>query len=136
MLISKTLRRRIGEIHGYHADADERQSLLKLLQTYPLWLRTAYDLPICGVLVEFELGSNRTPCCPSAEFMKNYEPTREFSFYWMRPRLVVSELVESRKGALLLSNNIVPIGMCPMGGDNYYVKCDGASGDTPLIRVY
>lgn len=54
--------------------------------------------------------------------MDPYDPETEFEFTWISPLHLIEEACNTYAGPKVYAAGFLPIGLCPMGGDSYYLR--------------
>ncbi len=137
--LNEVLSRRRKELTGRPAKGDDISRLRQMLFGTPfMTLSDVYcAFPVSGMVVQFTVDNDKIGKSPDTDFMCKYDSARDHEFYWMTPNQVAEEVEQAIAGPYFLANGFLPIGMCAMGGDGYFL---GSSVDKPdilsLLRVY
>lgn len=137
--LNEVLSRRRKELTGHPAKAEDIARIRRMLLGTPfMTLSDIYsEFPVSGMVVQFTVDKSKIIRSPDADFMREYDSVRDHEFYWMTPNQVAEEVEEAIAGPCLFANGFLPIGMCAMGGDGYFLAMPVDKPDIlSLFRVY
>ena len=136
--ILEALDARKSDIAAYQATEQDLDALSSILvgNRYAPIVEAYRTYPLSGMLVSFSIQSGKVapPAWPSSG---EFESSRDHEFDWLSPLQIIAELKNTLGGAAAFSNGYVPIGMCAMGGDWYFIKLSMESNPTiSLHRIF
>ena len=139
--IYEALGSRAGEITGNRATSEEVAQLASRLEgpEFATLLRIFRDFPVCGMGVAFTLDSDKNAAPPADESDSEIEYDSEYDheFDWLSAAQVLDEIDNALAGPVALRAGFVPIGMCAMGGDGYFLRIlTPQKAPVGLYRVY
>jgi len=137
--VFESLVRRRSELRGQIAASKDVDALaVQLTDVAFSGIVEAYRaLPVSWMNMDFVVDDHGNAQSPGPDFMEDYDPGREYSILWMTPAHIIEDIVRRPRGRIVYAAGFLPFGMCPMGGDGYYLRFSEVSSRlTPLYRVY
>ncbi len=137
--IREILRRRTPELRGFLApqsDIDRLASLTTATRFAEI-VEVYREFPVCGMTLQFVVDKVGCTNPPGPLFMDPYDPETEFEFTWISPKHLTEEICNTYAGPEVFAAGFLPIGLCPMGGDSYYLGFRPVDAERmALFRVY
>lgn len=136
--IREILLKRTRELRGFLApqsDIDRLASITAATRFADI-VEVYREFPVCGMTLQFVVDGGGCTIAPGPSFMDPYDPETEFEFTWINPQHLIEEVCNTYAGPKVLAAGFLPIGLCPMGGDSYYLGFEKVDAERlALYRV-